>query len=440
MKDSMSGMKDSVKTGYSAPLDMKAKPPHYLDDSARRATADQAGSLRDLEGRLAKLQDANRDLARDRDGLQGQADDLRRKLADADRRVADAQGQAKGKSDMSGELDRLRAERDRLVAALADRETALTTAKSDLGRTKGTLDTTEAERARLAALMADRDGALAKANGDRERLAAMLAEKDPAIVGMKSEQGQLRAQLQAAEAERARLAALLAERDAALASAATDRERLKGMMTADADKAKLADALSAREAELAKASAEADRLRAVLAAAEAEKSRLAAEHSKLMHTAALMKAKFDLMEALKPQIEKGNIMVRQEKAGQVEVRLADRLMFDSGKDGLKSEGGAVLKQVGAILKDVPGAQITVEGHTDNVPVTSKLKEKFLSNTELSQARAINAAKFLEEAGVAKDRMHSVGKGEADPIADNKSLDGRKKNRRVEIVITQTEPS
>ena len=71
----------------------------------------------------------------------------------------------------------------------------------------------------------------------------------------------------------------------------------------------------------------------------------------------------------------------------------------------------------------------VEGYTDNVGTDE-------SNLKLSEARAKSVCDFLQSQGIATDRLKSVGKGVADPVAPNETPEGRAKNRRVEIVSSE----
>ncbi len=100
--------------------------------------------------------------------------------------------------------------------------------------------------------------------------------------------------------------------------------------------------------------------------------------------------------------------------------------FDTGKSDLKADGEATVKEIAAMLKSAPTLKISIEGHTDNVGTPA-------SNLKLSEARAKSVMDAVVKAGIAKDRLASKGLGQATPIADNRSDDGKAKNRRVELV-------
>ncbi len=124
--------------------------------------------------------------------------------------------------------------------------------------------------------------------------------------------------------------------------------------------------------------------------------------------------------------------------------LVDLIEFDSGEARLKPEGVKILKEVSELLKNVPDKHFRVEGHADNVPIGPSLQEKFPSNWELSKARATSVVRYLiEEGGLDSASLSVVGYGDTKPIASNETEEGRKVNRRVEIVLlppTPTQPS
>ncbi len=91
----------------------------------------------------------------------------------------------------------------------------------------------------------------------------------------------------------------------------------------------------------------------------------------------------------------------------------------------------MLKTVGEALKGYENKIIRVVGHTDNVPVA---KGQFPSNWELSAMRATTVVRFLQETGVAPERMIASGRGEYNPVAPNDTPEGRQKNRRIEIML------
>ncbi|UCG78719.1 MAG: OmpA family protein [Nitrospirota bacterium] len=137
---------------------------------------------------------------------------------------------------------------------------------------------------------------------------------------------------------------------------------------------------------------------------------------------------------LHDEIVRGEIQITQLK-GNLTVQMVDKILFDSGRAVVKKDGESVLDSVAEILKKVTGKQFRVEGHTDNVPISARLAERFPSNWELSVARAINVVRYLQEAGgIDPSVLSAAGYGEHRPIASNDTEEGRSKNRRIEIVL------
>jgi outer membrane protein OmpA-like peptidoglycan-associated protein len=100
--------------------------------------------------------------------------------------------------------------------------------------------------------------------------------------------------------------------------------------------------------------------------------------------------------------------------------------FDTGKATIKPDSGATLDTAAAALKASANLKIEVAGHTDNVGTPD-------ANLKLSQERAQAVMAALVERGVAASRLTAKGYGQATPVADNRSEEGRAKNRRVELV-------
>jgi len=143
------------------------------------------------------------------------------------------------------------------------------------------------------------------------------------------------------------------------------------------------------------------------------------------------KSQYDsLVRNLTEEVKKGELQVRQYK-DMLTVDVAEQLFFDSGRADLKDTGKAVLKKVGDALKGYEDKVIRVVGHTDNVPIKTKV---FPSNWELSVARATTVVRFLQETGIPPERMVASGRAEYQPVAENDTAEGRKKNRRIEITL------
>lgn len=118
--------------------------------------------------------------------------------------------------------------------------------------------------------------------------------------------------------------------------------------------------------------------------------------------------------------------------GQVVIRMMGESTFDSGSAEIKPELKPLILRIGQILTKETAGDIIIAGHTDDVPVKGG---PFQSNLKLSIARAATVAQFLlDQTAIDPRRISTMGFGEFRPIADNQMEAGRRKNRRVEIVV------
>ncbi len=147
---------------------------------------------------------------------------------------------------------------------------------------------------------------------------------------------------------------------------------------------------------------------------------------------ALERARKDLARIFEQELGEYKAKLEMTERGLVLTFLAE-VFFDSGKAEVRQEGKGVLNKVAKVLKeDVPASLVAIEGHTDSDPIKHS---DWKSNWELSTARALAVLHyFVDEGGVTPDRLSAVGYGEYRPVASNETADGKKRNRRVEIVI------
>lgn len=146
----------------------------------------------------------------------------------------------------------------------------------------------------------------------------------------------------------------------------------------------------------------------------------------------LNQAKRLLEDKLSKEIKDKQVKLEMMEKGLVITFVAD-ILFDSGKAKIRQGSYDSLDKVAMVLNDnVPGLNVGVEGHTDNVPIKVS---GWKSNWELSTARALSVLHYLvDKKGVYPGRVSAIGYGEYHPVASNDTMEGRKMNRRVEIVI------
>lgn len=141
-----------------------------------------------------------------------------------------------------------------------------------------------------------------------------------------------------------------------------------------------------------------------------------------------------LLSEMKQEIEKGDIKITR-ALDRLSVNMVEKILFDSGKAEIKPEGLKVLDRVGAILKGITDKQIKIEGHTDNIKIGARIKEKYPTNWELSTARATSVVRYLQDkVGIAPRLLSAEGYSEYRPIGSNDTAEGRAQNRRMEIVL------
>jgi chemotaxis protein MotB len=143
----------------------------------------------------------------------------------------------------------------------------------------------------------------------------------------------------------------------------------------------------------------------------------------------------ELEEKMKTEIEKGNVRLSQAN-GRIKVDVVDEILFDVGEASISTRGEEVLARVGGVLAKVADRRVQVSGHTDDLPISPRLQERFPTNWELSSARAITVVRFLQEkAGIPGRRLVAAAHSQYEPISTNRSAGGRARNRRIEILLT-----
>jgi len=136
-----------------------------------------------------------------------------------------------------------------------------------------------------------------------------------------------------------------------------------------------------------------------------------------------------LRKFLQPEIEQGLVEVAG-SVGQPIVRITARGMFASGSATVDLKFKPLLDRIGLALKEERGA-VHVIGYTDDQPIRTIA---FPSNFQLSTARALAAGKIMATSVGDAGRLNAEGRADADPIAPNSTLEGRERNRRIEVML------
>lgn len=145
---------------------------------------------------------------------------------------------------------------------------------------------------------------------------------------------------------------------------------------------------------------------------------------------------FELATELEREISKGQVEL-ETQGSKIVIRIREKGSFNAGGAYVEDEFLPVLDKIREVLVEVPG-RISVEGHTDSTPLGGG--GRFNSNWELSAARAAAVAEYLFIAPeMPESRFRVVGHGSVRPVAENKTAEGRAKNRRVEIIVLRSKP-
>lgn len=194
--------------------------------------------------------------------------------------------------------------------------------------------------------------------------------------------------------------------------------------------------------------------RELLAELEAKKLALAVENDRLLkleadmqergqriaELEALIAAKDQAMRDLKNAISsaltafEGKGLTVEQRDGKVYVSMENKLLFKSGSWSVGSDGRIAIEQIGAVLAENPEIAVLIEGHTDNDPFSSG--GQIANNWDLSTKRATAIVQILiENKRINPESLTAAGRGEYAPISSNETVDGKAKNRRIELVLT-----
>lgn len=151
-----------------------------------------------------------------------------------------------------------------------------------------------------------------------------------------------------------------------------------------------------------------------------------------------MRAKDSINLALVMKLKRSLIDVNDEdvtvevKKGVVYISLSDKMLFRSGRYEINKDAEVVLAKIARVLNDHRQLEILVEGHTDNVPISTA---ELADNWDLSVKRATSVVRMLQtKYGIAPERMTAGGRSEYVPKTSNSTVEGKSVNRRTEIII------
>jgi len=247
-----------------------------------------------------------------------------------------------------------------------------------------------------------------------------MAEDARVITLQKKHQEKVEAERRRIEDARAKAEAdAKASAEAEAAAKAQSEEDARRRAQAEADR--LAAERAQAEAQKLQAQADADRAAAQLgqqnAQAEADKQRLAAEDA--------IKQREEMRARLLKQLNQ--VLETRDTPRGLVVNMPD-VLFDSGQYTLKPAARERLARISGIVLAYPELKLEVEGHTDSIG-----GDEF--NQRLSEKRASSVRNYLVDSGISMETVIARGFGKTQPVADNTTSEGRKLNRRVEMVVS-----
>ncbi|NDP22340.1 MAG: OmpA family protein [Paludibacter sp.] len=160
---------------------------------------------------------------------------------------------------------------------------------------------------------------------------------------------------------------------------------------------------------------------------------------RLINLQNIIQSQKDMMNKLKNTVSEALLKYKTDqlsvyiKDGNVYISLQEKLLFKSGSDVVDPMGKAALQTLAQVLNGTNDISVTIEGHTDNVPIKTV---QFKDNWDLSTARANSIVRILtNENGFDPKRITASGKGEFKTIKPNDTAEGRAANRRTEVILS-----
>jgi outer membrane protein OmpA-like peptidoglycan-associated protein len=233
----------------------------------------------------------------------------------------------------------------------------------------------------------------------------------------------------AAARDRERLAALETEHQSIMLEATRRDAELSRL---EAEKLRLQSLARAEEAERLREEADAERVRSDEVSADAELARQEAEAARRLadargREASLARQEADLASQQARSLQQQMAMLRPVTTDRGQMLTLGDVFFSSGQADLKAEARSNLGPVLDFINRFPGRPVTIEGHTDDRGADD-------ANLALSERRASSVRDALVAMGADGARITVHGRGEALPVADNASSEGRSRNRRVEVIV------
>ena len=308
-------------------------------------------------------------------------------------------------------------------AARANLKQSLAAEKESAKQLQSTLQQSQQERQRLESELQqsqlERQRLESELHQEVSRLAAESAELEQELQRQLVQQESLNDEIGAANADRDQLSSNLEQ-------AQHRRQQLLDQI------ASVSDDIEAKEGALTTANQGIQQLNLQLDQAKQDQGRLETRVAQLSEQQMQEAAHFEaLRQRLEQELNESRVEITQMKNRMTVINLTSEVLFNSGSASIKPGGRKVLDLIATSLNAYPNRAISIEGHTDNVPIGKSLR--YVSNWDLSAARALAAVDHLQRHNqVSPERLRVVGHGEFKPVASNDTDNGRQLNRRIEI--------
>ena len=438
--------------------------------SAEQALLDKEQALTDTEQTLADTEQTLADTERTLTEARQQLANKEQQLADTEQQLTDAKNAISQKED---ELAKINTELDTTRQSIA----SLNSANSDLEDEVQKLTAANAGSLEQISLhneeLSQRDekitsltGALENAKADAQSESDALVQNQQQVDELSAKNQQLSADAKLASDKVNELTTLVSEQEAAIAKLEQQTMDLnRELQSSGADKTELENTLAqlkqqqsamqqASDSEREEALALIASLEKSLSASDDAAARLTTERDTLQRSIDVLTRQNNAQQAKAQQaalnakqlgadIEQKiaaagltDIAVSTaEEFNGIAISLGSGSVFKTGDVALSRKGTEVLAKVGDIIGGYPDMHIDVEGHTDALPIGSKLRHRYPSNWELSSARASAVINYLLLTNrVEPEQVSARGFADTRPVADNNTFQGRVKNRRVDIVL------
>lgn len=437
---------------------------------AQQALLDKEKALANTEQTLADTERALADTEQTLADARQQLADKEQQLADTQQQLTDAENAVSQKEDelakINDELDTTR----QSIASLTDANTGLEDELQNLtaanAESLNAISLHDEQLSQRDEKIASLTGALENANADAqggsdalvqsqqqvdelsarnqqlsndaklasdkiEELTTLVNRQEAAITNLEQQTSDLNRELQSSGADKTdlenRLAQLREQQSALQEESGTEREEALALI------ASLEKSLSASDDKAARLTTERDTLQKSIDELTKQNDAQLAKAQQAALNAKELGADIEQKIAA-AGLTDIDVSTAEELQG-VAITLGSGSVFKTGDVALSRKGTEVLAKVGDIIGGYADMHIDVEGHTDALPIGSKLRHRYPSNWELSSARASAVINYLLLTNkVEPDQISARGFADTRPIADNNTFQGRVKNRRVDIVL------